>query len=144
MPVNKMDQVDSAYASAFNAFDNVYKDYPKTQSGVQALYMKAVYFQMNPNRLDSAVAIYRYILDKHGQTPWGKRAAYLLNMRNAMSDDDLARLRKRTAQNIENLEKKSAKYYEELNAKPEEKKAEVISKEDEILENTYNSMYDFE
>ena len=28
--------------------------------------------------------------------------------------------------------------------KPEEKKAEVKSKEDEILENTYNSMYDFE
>jgi hypothetical protein len=31
-----------------------------------------------------------------------------------------------------------------LNAKPEEKKAEIINKEDEILENTYNSMYDFE
>ena len=27
---------------------------------------------------------------------------------------------------------------------PEEKKSEIISKEDEILENTYNSMYDFE
>ena len=28
--------------------------------------------------------------------------------------------------------------------KPEEKQAEVKTKEDEILENTYNSMYDFE
>ena len=27
---------------------------------------------------------------------------------------------------------------------PEEKQAEVKSQEDEILENTYNSMYDFE
>ena len=34
MPVNKMELVDSAYATAFNAFDNVYKDYPQTQSGV--------------------------------------------------------------------------------------------------------------
>lgn len=144
MPVSKMDLVDTAYATAFNAFDSLYKEYPQTQSGIQALYMKAVYFQMNPDRLDSAVAIYRMLRDKHGSTPWGKRAVFLLNMRNTMTDDELARLRKRTAQNIENLEKKSAKYYEELNAKPEEKKAEIVSKEDEILENTYNSMYDFE
>lgn len=144
VPLNKMDLVDSAYSTAFAAFDSVYREYPQTQSGIQALYMKAVYFQMNPNRLDSAVAVYRELLAKHSQTPWGKRAAFLLNLRSGMSDDDLERLRKRTAQNIENIEKKSAKYYEELNAKPEEKKADIISKEDEILENTYNSMYDFE
>ena len=106
--------------------------------------MKAVYFQMNPERLDSAVAIYRQLLNNHPQTPWGKRAAFLLHSRSTITDDELNRLRKRTAQNIENLDRKSARYYEELNAKPEEKKAEIISKEDEILENTYNSMYDFE
>ena len=144
MPVSKMELVDSAYANAFLAFDSLYKDYPQTQSGIQALYMKAVYFQMNPERLDSAVAIYRQLLNDHPQTPWGKRAAFLLNMRSTISDDELNRLRKRTAQNIENIDRKSARYYEELNAKPEEKKAEIISKEDEILENTYNSMYDFE
>ena len=33
---------------------------------------------------------------------------------------------------------------ESLNKKPEEVKTEVKSKEEEILENTYNSMYDFE
>ena len=144
MPLSKMEMVDSAYAVAFASFDSLYKEYPQTQSGIQALYMKAIYFQMNPNRLDSAVAIYRELRDKHGTTPWGKRAAFMINTRYAMTDDDIAKLRKRTAQNIENLDKKSAKYYEELNAKPEEKKAEIISKEDEILENTYNSMYDFE
>ena len=143
MPVSKMDQVDSAYAHAFVAFDSVYKEYPQTQSGIQALYMKAIYYQMLPN-MDSAVVIYRELSSKYGQTPWGKRAVYVLNTRLTTTDDDIARLRKRTAQNIESLNKKSARYYEELNAKPEEKKAEVISKEDEILENTYNSMYDFE
>ncbi len=144
MPVNKMDMVDSAYAAAFTAFDNLYKDFPRTQAGVQALYMKAMYFQMNPERLDSAVLIYHKLRDEYGQTPWGKRAAYVLNTRLTTTDNDIEKLRERTAKNIEKLEKKSARYYEELNAKPEEKKAEIISKEDEILENTYNSMYDFE
>ena len=68
----------------------------------------------------------------------------LLLARLTTTDDDLAKLRKRTAKTIENLEKNSAKYYEDLKAKPEEKKAQIINKEDEILENTYNSMYDFE
>ena len=143
MPASKMEQVDSAYAEAFTAFDNVYKDYPETQSGAQALYMKAIYYQMLP-KMDSAVIVYRQLLDKHGSTPWGKQAAYVLNTRLTTSDSDIDKLRKRTAQNIENIDKKSARYYEELNQKPEEKKAEIISKEDEILENTYNSMYDFE
>ena len=57
MPVSKMELVDSAYATAFAAFDSLYREYPHTQSGVQALYMKAVYFQMNPERIDSAVAV---------------------------------------------------------------------------------------
>ena len=143
MPASKMELVDSAYAKAFDAFDGVYKDYPETQSGVQALYMKAIYYQMLPN-MDSAVVFYRQLRDNHGSTPWGKQAAYVLNTRLTTSDSDIDKLRKRTAQNIENIDKKSARYYEELNQKPEEKKAEIISKEDEILENTYNSMYDFE
>jgi tetratricopeptide (TPR) repeat protein len=143
MPASKMDQVDSAYAKAFAAFDGVHNDYPQTQSGIQALYMKAIYYQMIP-RMDSAVAIYRELRDKHGQTPWGKQAVYVLNTRLTTTDDDIERLRKRTAETIQGLEKKSARYYEELHAKPEEKKADIISKEDEILENTYNSMYDFE
>ena len=136
--------VDSAYATAFAAFDSLYREYPHTQSGIQALYMKAIYFQMNPERIDSAVAVYRNLRDNYNQTPWGKQATYLLNTRATITDDDLARLRTRTAKNIDKLEKKSKQYYDELNETPEEKKSEIISKEDEILENTYNSMYDFE
>ena len=144
MPVSKMDLVDSAYATAFAAFDSLYREYPHTQSGIQALYMKAIYFQMNPERIDSAVAVYRNLRDNYNQTPWGKQATYLLNTRATITDDDLARLRTRTAKNIDKLEKKSKQYYDELNETPEEKKSEIISKEDEILKNTYNSMYDFE
>lgn len=144
MPLDQMELVDSAYAHAFDSFDSLYQEYPETQSGVQALYMKAVYFRMNPERVDSVFAIYKVLRDKHGDTPWGKEAARKLNSRLTISDDDLKRLRKRVQTSEAHINKLSAQYYEQLNQKPEEKKAEVKSKEDEILENTYNSMYDFE
>lgn len=144
MPLDQMELVDSAYAHAFDSFDSLYQEYPETQSGVQALYMKAVYFRMNPERVDSVFAIYKVLRDKHGDSPWGKEAARKLNSRLTISDDDLKRLRKRVQTSEAHINKLSAQYYEQLNQKPEEKKAEVKSKEDEILENTYNSMYDFE
>ncbi len=143
-PLDKMDLVDSAYATAFNSFDSLYQEYPETQAGIQSLYMKAVYFQMNPERVDSAKAAYKTLRDMHGQTPWGQQAAKMLNTRLSISDQDLERLRKRVKSSEDHIDKLSAQYYEVLNKQPEEKKAEVKSKEDEILENTYNSMYDFE
>lgn len=144
-PLDKMDLVDSAYAAAFAAFDSVYQEFPNTETGVQALYMKAIYFQMNPERLDSAMAVYRDLYSNHSATPWGKQAALFVNARtNNNADADLERLRKRVKQSEEHIEQLSKQYYESLNKKPEEKKAEVKSQEDEVLENTYNSMYDFE
>ena len=144
MPLDQMELVDTAYATAFYVFDSLYQQYPETESGIQALYMKAIYFQMNPERLDSAAAVYRVLRDKHGRTRWGQQAASVLNTRLKLSEMDLERLRKRVAQSLEHIDRLSAQYYESLAKKPEEKKAEVKSKEDEVLENTYNSMYDFE
>jgi TolA-binding protein len=144
MPVSKMDQVDSAYARAFTRFDSLYQEYPETQAGIQALYMKAIYFQMNPERIDSTMLTYKLLRDKYGQTPWGKEAAKKMNTRLTITDQDLERLRKRVKSSETHVNKLSAQYYEELNKAPEEKQAEVKSQEDEILENTYNSMYDFE
>lgn len=144
VPLDQMEAVDSAYAVAFAAFDSLYREFPETNAGAQALYMKAIYYQMNPDRLDSATACYKELREKHGQTPWGKQASALLSNRRITSDDELERLRKRVKQSEEHINQMSEQYYSELNKKPEEKKAEVQSKEDEILENTYNSMYDFE
>ena len=144
MPLDQMDSVDSAYARAFEKFDSLYQAYPETQSGIQALYMKAVYFQMNPERLDSCMMTYRQLRDRYGQTPWGKQASKLLSNRLTLTDQDLERLRKRVRSSEEHIRRQSEQYYETLNKAPEEKQAEVKSKEDEILENTYNSMYDFE
>lgn len=145
MPLDQMDLVDSAYANAFYVFDSLYQQYPGTDAGTQALFMKAVYYQMNPERLDSATSIYRKLRDKYGRTPWGQYAAKVLNnRRTSNTDDSIERLRRRVKQSLEHIDKLSEQYYETLSKKPEEKKAEVKSKEDEILENTYNSMYDFE
>lgn len=144
MPLDQMELVDSAYTHAFMFFDSLYREFPETQAGAQALYMKAIYFQMNPERVDSTMATYKLLRDQYGQTPWGKQAAKMMNSRLSMSDKDLERLRKRVKTSEEHINKQSAQYYEALNKAPEEKQAEVKSKEDEILENTYNSMYDFE
>lgn len=144
MPLEQMELVDSAYATAFSQFDSLYQEYPETQSGAQALYMKAMYFQMNPERVDSTIAVYKVLREKYGQTPWGKQASKMLNSRLTISDEDLKRLRKRVKSSEDHIDRLSKQYYDQLNQKPEEKKVEVKSKEEEILENTYNSMYDFE
>ena len=145
MPPDQMEQVDSAYAEAFNAFDSLYREFPDTETGVQALYMKAIYFQMSPDRVDSAMNVYRELASKHSMTPWGRQASQFVNARrNNDADAALERLRKRVKQSEEHINQLSQQYYESLSKKPEEKKAEVKSKEDEVLENTYNSMYDFE
>ncbi len=144
MPLERMDDVDSAYALAFSKYSQVFAEYPKTQAGAQALYMKAMYFQMNPERLDSAVVIYYKLRNEYPRTPWGKRAADIISNRLSTSDDDMERQRKRSKQAIARIDEQSARYYEDLKKPPEEKKAEIKSQEDEVLENTYNSMYDFE
>lgn len=144
MPLDQMDLVDSAYVTAFVAFDSLYHEYPETQSGAQALYMKAMYFKMNPERVDSTLRVFQELHDKYSQTPWGKEASRMLSSRLTITDKDLDRLRKRVKSSGEHIDKLSAQYYENLGRKPEEKKTEVKNKEEEILENTYNSMYDFE
>ena len=144
VPLDQMELVDSAYATAYMAFDSLYRDYPETQAGIQALYMKYVYFQMDPERGDSVSVVLNELRSKYRDTPWGKEAAKLLDHRLAISDAEIERLRRRVQQSVHHIDQMSAQYQESINKKPEEKKAEIKSKEDEILENTYNSMYDFE
>ena len=100
---------------------------------------------MNPNEKDSAAFIFKELRNKHGQTPWGKEADKRLQTRVSISDDDIKKLRQRIEQNEQHIERLSKQYYESLQPKktavPTE---EVKTKEEEILENTYNRMYDFE
>lgn len=145
IPLEQIAQVDSAYRQAFVAYDSVYLVYPKTQSGIQALFMKGIFYQMYPNTIDSAVYVFKELRSKFGQTPWGIEADRRLQTRVTITDDELKRLRSRIQQNEEHIERLSKQYYESLQPKKvADPTQEVKTKEEEILENTYNSMYDFE
>lgn len=145
IPLESMDLVDSAYENALIAYDSVYRQFPKTSSGIQALFMKASLYSMDPERQDSAIAAFIILRNQYAQTLWGKEAAYRLHSKNTITDDELKRLKNRVVQNEAYVDRLSKQYYESF--KPVKKEPEVQerkSPEDEILENTYNSMYDFE
>ena len=69
-----------------------------------------------------------------------------MHNRVAISDDALARLRKRVEQNEAYVEKLSKQYYDGLaeSEAAKNKGPEIKAEENEELENSYNSMYDFE
>lgn len=145
LPPEAVEAIDTAYANAFAAYDSVATEFEGTQAGIQALYMTAMIFAMDPERMDSAAVRLKTIREKYTDTKWGVEASKLLAGRTTISDDDLERMRKRIEQNNARSEELSKKYYDEYSVEKQEKKREEIqAKQDEILENTYNSMYDFE
>ena len=144
LPLESMDLVDSAYTKALNAYDSVFVEFPTTQTGIQALYMSAMLYASFPEGLDSTAAKLRKIRDLSPMSPWGKSAAIMLSGRVSISDEDLVRMRKRIEQNEKRTTELSKQYYDSFIPAKKEEQVEVKSKEDEILENTYNSMYDFE
>lgn len=80
-----------------------------------------------------------------GKPLGGIEADRRLQTRVTITDDELKRLRSRIQQNEEHIERLSKQYYESLQPKKvADPTQEVKTKEEEILENTYNSMYDFE
>jgi tetratricopeptide (TPR) repeat protein len=145
LPLEEMDLVDSAYRNAMYLYDSIYTEFPETRSGIQALFMKGIYYQMNPNTKDSAAIVFKNLRTKHGDTPWGKEADKRLQTRVEITDEELKRLRNRIAQNEQHIERLSKQYYESMTKSKESTAEDIIkSKEEEILESTYDSMYDFE
>lgn len=145
VPLDSMDAVDSAYAHALAAYDSVYRAYPETEAGIQSLYMKGILWEMSPETRDSAAFAFKTLRKEHRNTPWGMDAEKRLQTRMAITDESLERLRKRVEQNSAYVEKLSKQYYDDLSAN-ENKKSEpnIRVEENEELENSYNSMYDFE
>ena len=144
IPLESMELVDSAYARALISYDSVYQEFKGTTAGTQALYMTAVLFAMSPDGLDSAAARLRMIREEAPTSPWGLRAASLLSGRVSITEEDIVRLKQRLELNEKRASELSDSYYKSFAPKKEEKATELKTKEDEILENTYNSMYDFE
>lgn len=145
VPLDSMGLVDSAYARALAAYDSVYRTFPLTTAGIQALYMKGIIWEMSPDTKDSAASAFRKLRNEYRETPWGKDAEKRLQTRLSITDESLARLRKRVEQNAAYVDKLSAQYYEGLSAAENKKSGpDIKTSEDEVLENSYNSMYDFE
>ena len=83
--------------------------------------------------------------NEHRNSPWGIDAERRLQTRMSITDESLARLRKRVEQNAAYVDKLSQQYYEGLSSAENKKNGpDIKSSEDEVLENSYNSMYDFE
>lgn len=145
VPLDSMDLVDSAYAKALAAYDTVATTYPETDAGIQALYMKGVIWEMSPETRDSAAFVFKKLRNEHRDSPWGRDAERRSQTRVSITDESLARLRKRVEQNAEYVEKLSRQYYEGLSSAENKKNGPDIKESgDEELENSYNSMYDFE
>lgn len=145
VPLDSMELVDSAYNRALAAYDTVYRAYPETQAGIQSLYMKAVIWEMSPETRDSAAFAFKKLRNEHRNTPWGMDAEKRVITRITNTDESIERLRKRVEQNTAYVEKLSKQYYESLSAAENKKSGpDIKSAEDEVLENSYNSMYDFE
>lgn len=145
IPLDSMDLVDSAYAKALAAYDTVARTYPETDAGIQALYMKGIIWEMSPETRDSAAFVFKKLRNEHRDSPWGKDAEKRSQTRMSITDESLARLRKRVEQNAEYVEKLSRQYYDGLSSAENKKSGpDIKESEDEELENSYNSMYDFE
>lgn len=145
VPLDQMDSVDSAFARTLAAYDTVYKSYPETQAGIQALYMKAIIWEMTPATKDSAAITFKKLRNDYRNTPWGRDAEARLQTRTSITDESLSRLRKRVEQNNAYVEKLSKQYYDGLaEAENKKKGPDIQVEENEELENSYNSMYDFE
>lgn len=144
VPVEEMSLVDSAYAKALRAYDSIAMTYPGTRAGIQSLFMKAAIFEMTPSGRDSATTIYKQLRSDYGNTPWGAEAARRLEPRLTITDESLDRMRKRVEQNTEYVDKLSKQYEDSFKKQTDPNKPEIKSDKDEVLENSYDSMYDFQ
>jgi tetratricopeptide (TPR) repeat protein len=144
IPLEQMGTVDSSYAKAIAAYDSVFQEFPDTRSGIQALYMKATLYGLDPAGRDSALVIYKQLRSNYGNTPWGQAAELRLQTRLSITDEELSRMRKRVEQNDAYVDKLSKQYHESFQQQKDPTKPAIKSNEDEVLENSYNSMYDFQ
>lgn len=136
----------SVLQQALNAYDAVWKTYPQTENGVRALYTLAYYTETYTDKTDDARRMYAILRAEHRGTPWGEAAEVKLSTRLVHTDKDLERLRRRVEQNRESADKMRQQYEAEQQRLRSEERSQVEMQKaaDEVLQNDYNTMYDFE
>lgn len=138
--------IDSAFANCMRAYDSVSIRYPKTDYAAKALFAKAWIYENQQGQMDSAKVVYDQVRSNYGNTPWGMAAIEKFQPRLKITDQDLDRLRRRVQNNQESGDRLRKQYEEDMKKAQEadRKKKQAEPNVDEVLENDYNSLYDFQ
>jgi len=146
IPVDSMALVDTAFAHALNAYDSVASTFPGTDYAAKALYASAWLLENQGGQLDSARARYDVVRNTYGNSQWGQAALAKVQPRLRITDQELDRLRRRLEQNSQTNDRMRKQYEEEQKRQLEadRKKRDEDPNVDEVLQNDYNSLYDFQ
>lgn len=143
IPVENIAEVDSAYAHVIVRYDSVYTAYPETDEGVHALFAKARLLETEIGDIEAAKNAYIALRDKHRNTPWGQAASLKLEGRLSITDLELEQLRKRVKLLEESTDQARKRYLDDRQ-KQQNLQIKKPEQDDEVLQNDYNSMYDFQ
>jgi len=143
IPVENIEEIDAAYQKAIAMYDSVITDFRETQTALQAMYVKAYILAEEIGESDSAQVIWGKLSREHNKTPWGRAARERLSGKFSVSPDEMARLRSRVEQVEISTKEQSEKFWEEMEKKQNEPPPPPKVVDDEILQNDYNTLYDF-
>jgi tetratricopeptide (TPR) repeat protein len=146
VPVDSIERIDSLFAHTLRAYDSVAILFPKTQHAARALWAKAWLYENQAGQADSARVVYDLLRTQYGNTTWGKEAVEKLQPRLKVTDQELERLRRRLEQGDASNERYRKQYEEDMKKKQEADRKKLLDgpSVDEVLENDYNSLYDFQ
>lgn len=146
VPVDSMERIDTLFAQAIRAYDTVVVLYPKTRHAARALWAKGWILENQAGEMDSARVAYDKLRKEYGHTPWGKEAVEKLQPRIKVTDQEVDRLKKRLEQSEETFDRARKQYEEDMRKKQEAERKKLLDGPtvDEVLENDYNTLYDFQ
>jgi len=143
IPVENIAEVDAAYQNAIALYDSVIIGFPKTQTALQAMYTKACILLDEIGSTEPARIILADLGNNYYQTPWGKAAWNKIRGKLSTNESELNYLRKGIEQSEISIKQQSEKYYQEMEKKQTEPPPPPKIAEDEVLQNDYNTLYDF-
>ncbi|GHV12454.1 hypothetical protein AGMMS49938_05030 [Fibrobacterales bacterium] len=131
------------YETAIAIYDSVAANFPQTQTAIQANFAKASILADYLGDPDSARVIFGKLSRENYKTPWGKAAQEKISGKLLISESDLQKNRKRVEQLENSIATQSKKYYDDSEQKQNAPAPPPKIADDEILQNDYNSLYDF-
>lgn len=145
IPVDSIAWVDSAFLGAMAAFDQVIQEFAGTEYAARAHMAKAFHYEYDAADIDAAKLEYTALRTHYGNTPWGRYATDKLSGKLQITDRELERLRRRVSENANRADRDLRQYEKQMQEKQDQKRnVDQGISADEVLENDYNSLYDFQ